>query len=485
MAVASCAPSTTRSQRATSHLDVSSVIDSIADAAPLNHTTWGIEVRDQATGRILYTRNADKHMIPASSTKIVATSVAMGMLGPDFRYRTPMITGAINDAGSVSGVLIEGSGDPSLSARFWGRPFAAAAAFADSLYSHGVRRITGPLMVDASLFTDGQVNGAWEVSDLTGSNGPPVAAFAMEEGMQRLVVAAGAERTSSITLSIPGWPSPRAALPAVSIAGLRSDTASSANVQADFLARRDSIYLTGRVPVNRADTGSYAVTDAAMHAALAVAAAIDARGIQLDGPVTVIRDRAASEMAHASIPSSHAIAVITSPPLSEIARALLHTSQNWMAEMLLKTIGAQRGTTGSWSGGIAVERKYLTQAVGLDSLEFNLRDGSGLSAQNLITPHALVTLLEHDRKAAWADAYSAALPAPGEPGTLENRLKELQGRVRAKTGTISNVSSLAGYLTTADGRRLTFAVMTNGTGLSSAIVRRSMDDIVRAIAGMH
>jgi D-alanyl-D-alanine carboxypeptidase/D-alanyl-D-alanine-endopeptidase (penicillin-binding protein 4) len=105
-----------------------------------------------------------------------------------------------------------------------------------------------------------------------------------------------------------------------------------------------------------------------------------------------------------------------------------------------------------------------------------------MAAQNLLSPRAIVKILEHDRTAPWGALYAAALAAPGEPGTLDTRLKEYQGRLRGKTGTISNVATLSGYLVTDNGRPVTFSIMTNGTGLSSAVVRRSADDIVRTIA---
>jgi serine-type D-Ala-D-Ala carboxypeptidase/endopeptidase (penicillin-binding protein 4) len=122
------------------------------------------------------------------------------------------------------------------------------------------------------------------------------------------------------------------------------------------------------------------------------------------------------------------------------------------------------------------------QNVGLDSLDFNLRDASGMAPQNLLSPHAIIRMLEHTRSASWGALYRAALAAPGEPGTLNNRLTEYTGRLRGKTGTISNVSTLSGFLVTDQGREVTFSIMTNGTGLSSATVRRSMDEIVRTIA---
>ena len=114
---------------------------------------------------------------------------------------------------------------------------------------------------------------------------------------------------------------------------------------------------------------------------------------------------------------------------------------------------------------------------------FNLRDASGLSAQNLLTPAAIVQLLEHARSAPWSAQFRAALAAPGmEESTLEERLLPLQGRLFAKTGTISNVNALSGYLVTDSGRELVFSILTNGTGLPSSRVRAAMDSVLTTIA---
>jgi serine-type D-Ala-D-Ala carboxypeptidase/endopeptidase (penicillin-binding protein 4) len=462
---------------------MSAIIDSIADAEPMQRTLWGIQVLDQQTGRILYERNGNRHFIPASNTKLVVTTVAMGALGPDFRYRTPVYARTTTEPGVASAVLIAGSGDPSFSARHWGRRFAAAAAFADSIYAAGIRRIDGPLMIDASRFTDSPINGTWEVADLPGVYAPPVGAFAIDEANFRVVFEPGAAPGDPVTAHFPDWPAGTGGQ-SLDLANVRTVAAGTrGSVQTDFLGRRDVMHFSGTVPIGRPDTATYSMTDATLYAGRAVAAALESRGVRLRGAVMVLRDSASAAAARASLPETP-IAVFVSPPMSQLVSDVLHPSQNWIAEMLLKTLGAEKGSGGSWREGIAVERNYLVQNVGLDSLDFNLRDASGMAPQDLLSPHAIVRMLEHTRTAPWGSLYRAALAAPGEPGTLNTRLTEYTGRLQGKTGTISNVATLSGFLTTDGGRQVTFAVMTNGTGLSSGIVRRYADDIVRTIARM-
>lgn len=480
--VSACAAARTQAVTSVSSR-MAATIDSLADAVPMQHTTWGMEVLDQQTGKILYERNGNRHYIPASNTKLAVTTVAMGLLGPDYRYHTPVIAGDISSTGTVNGILIVGSGDPTFSARFWGTPFAAAAAFADSIYAVGIRRIDGALVIDASRFADAMINGTWEVGDLPGGSAPPVAAFSMEESIFRVVLAPGVTTGAGIMASWPGWPSPNVESQPLNISRVRTDTSGArGSIQSDYLARRDTIYLSGTVPIGKSDTVSYSITDPPLYAGRAIAAALDAKGIRVNGGVRVVSDSASAAAAARDLGQARTIMTMTSPPLSDIVNAILHPSQNWIAEMLLKTVGAERGSGGSWRGGLAAERMYLIQKVGLDSTDFNLRDASGMAAQNLLTPNAIVRILEHARTAPWGAKYAAALAAPGEAGTLDTRLKEYQGRLRGKTGTISNVATLSGFLVTDNGRTVTFSLMTNGTGLSSATVRRSADEIVRTIA---
>jgi D-alanyl-D-alanine carboxypeptidase/D-alanyl-D-alanine-endopeptidase (penicillin-binding protein 4) len=154
-----------------------------------------------------------------------------------------------------------------------------------------------------------------------------------------------------------------------------------------------------------------------------------------------------------------------------------------MTEQLIRTLGAELGEEGSWDEGVDVIRTFLTEEVGIDSLDVAPRDGSGLSAYNLVTPRALVSILSFMRHSENWDVFKEALASPGEEdSTLEHRLLDLEGRVFAKTGTISNVNSLSGYLVREDGSEVIFSVLSNGSGLPASIVRAAIDDVVRDLA---
>ena len=152
---------------------------------------------------------------------------------------------------------------------------------------------------------------------------------------------------------------------------------------------------------------------------------------------------------------------------------------------------AHEGGTWSCAGGALDEGetplegglREASEEVGVVPSDISARDGSGLSFYNLITPRAIVRILTEMRQMPWGEQYRDAMAEPGEDGsTLQNRLAGLEGRVFAKTGTISNVNSLSGYLLRDDGQEIVFAILSNGSGMPASRVRRSIDEIVRALS---
>jgi D-alanyl-D-alanine carboxypeptidase/D-alanyl-D-alanine-endopeptidase (penicillin-binding protein 4) len=175
------------------------------------------------------------------------------------------------------------------------------------------------------------------------------------------------------------------------------------------------------------------------------------------------------------------VATRTSPPLSQIVTVTNKVSQNLHAELLLRLLGSAQGDDGSIAQGVRVVRQFLVSA-GIDPLDFSFDDGSGLSPQDLITPRATTALLVYAARQSWGAEYRASLPVGGVDGSLAGRFTQpaLKGRVFAKTGTLSQVNALSGYLIAADGRTLAFSVLSNDyVGAGS---RATLDSVVAAVA---
>ncbi|HEX9108438.1 MAG TPA: D-alanyl-D-alanine carboxypeptidase/D-alanyl-D-alanine-endopeptidase [Longimicrobiales bacterium] len=459
---------------------LAAVVDSVVSVPALARTSFGMEVYDPAAGRVVFALNPDKHLMPASNTKLVATSAAMALLGPDWRYRTEVYALGLDARGAAKGVLLLARGDPTWAPPFVPGDFTVPAALADSIRAAGVRRIDGDLVIDASAFERAGLNDSWNLGDLPWYYAAPTGALAIGEGTRRYVVLPGMGVGLPAAVRFIG-PEPQSPVLNAITTGL-SD--SRRNVEPERLPGVDTLYLRGTVPFGvAADTEVTTVADAPVFAARELAAELAARGIQVNGAIRVLHDSVeAAGLAAATASARRPVASWTSPPVAEIVAACLKPSDNWLAEQLLKTIGLQKGGRGSWQAGLAVERAYLTGTVGLDTLDFHLRDGSGLSAQNLLTAHAIVRLLAYVAAQPWGATYRAALAEPGQKGTLQRRLVAYQGRLYAKTGSIANVNSLSGYIRADDGRDLVFSILSNGSGVSPALVRGAIDRIVVAIA---
>ena len=475
-----CAPVLHRSAAPPRPRGLAAVVDSVISVPGLDRTTFGIEVWDPGANRVLFALNANKHLMPASNTKLVATSAAMALLGPDWRYRTDVYALGLDGKGAAKGVLLVARGDPTWAPPFVPDDFTVPAALADSIRAAGVRRIDGDLVVDASAFERAGLNDSWNLSDLPWYYAAPTGALAIGEGTRRYVVLPGMGVGLPAGVRFIG-PEPQGPVLNTITTG-PSDSRRS--VDPERRPGVDTLYLSGRVPFGvAADTEVTTVIDPAVFAARELAAELSARGIQVTGAIRVLHDSAeAGALSAPTAPPRRAVASWTSPTIAEVVAACLKPSDNWLAEQLLKTIGLQKGGLGSWQAGLGVERTYLTGTVGLDSLDFHLRDGSGLSAQNLLTAHAIVRLLGYVAAQPWGAIYQAALAEPGQKGTLQRRLVAYQGRLHAKTGSIANVNSLSGYIRADDGRDLVFSILSNGSGIAPALVRGAIDRIAAAIA---
>ncbi|MCJ7627280.1 MAG: D-alanyl-D-alanine carboxypeptidase/D-alanyl-D-alanine-endopeptidase [Longimicrobiales bacterium] len=483
-------------------------IDEIISTPPLDQVNWGIRVVDPERGQILYSRHAHLKFVPASNMKILSTATALSVLGPDFRYETDLYgVGSFEDGRRVlnGDLLLRASGDPTLSERFFPSADAPLDSLAQGLWDAGIRTVTGALVVDVSTWDSTSVPGSWMVQNLSGTSGATGAAFSIAEGVLTVEVTAGREEGAPARAR--WWPSPGGDFISVGFVTVHPDSSARGRT-IQYLPESRHLKIEGQIQAGRVDTIQVSQRDPVRFAVAALARALERRGIEVQGGSRVAWDMGepvgpgectagktvADSMPPGSTPNPPAVPVpncsdatritgLTSAPMAEIVKAILEPSQNWMTEQLVRTIGAERGKRGSWREGFRVEQDFLTQVVGVDSLDISYQDGSGLSAYNLVTPRAMVRILEFMRASSNSGAFRNALASPGEEGsTLRSRLPELKSRVFAKTGTITHVNSLSGYVFTNSGRELIFSIFTNGSGLPSGDVRPGIDQITEAIA---
>ncbi len=460
-------------------------LTTLLDQPPFGRTHWGLYVIDDR-GQARFQHDADRLAVPASNTKLIVTATATVLLPADYRVRTSLYaTGALQGGVLRGDLVMYGRGDPTFSERCFSVDTLAAGvcdsamtvmnAIADSLWSRGVRRVTGKLVGDGSYFEPLLIAPGWGAWDLNWWYAAPVSGLGFHDNSVDFHIAPGAavDQPPAVT-----W------TPDLSLFTFenraRTVPADSGSTIGDNFFRKPGtldIWAEGTVALGRKPwIESFALPDPDLYAARALEAALAHRGIAVEGGAASTTD----SLAYRTARGAPALVEYLGRPLPQILFPILNSSQNWFAEMLLKILGREFRGVGSWDAGLDVERRFLIDSVHIDSSAFALEDGSGLSAGNLVTPHAFAQLLDYMRRHPKRAPFLAALPHAGQPGSLLRRFVStpVAGQVIAKTGSIDRVNSLSGYVTRPDGHTWTFSIQANAHAVPYAAMLAQIDSIV-------
>lgn len=451
-------------------------IDSILAQPALERGYWGVVVRSLKTGDALDARNPAKLMMPASNLKIVTLAAAAARLGWDYTYETKLLGIGAIDFGTLDGdLLVVGSGDPSL-----GTDDSAARrvfdGWAERLKAQGVRTILGRIIGDDNTFDDQELGFGWSWDDLWDDYAAGVSALQFNENAASVTVSPGpaAGDLAMVSVSPPGS--------GLTIANLLKTGAadSPASIETHRLPGSSRLTLRGSVPLGAAPSvRPVSVDNPTLFFVSALRDALIARGIDVRGPAIDIDDIVKPPSRDDGV----ALVTYQSPPLSSLAVRLMKISQNLYAETFLKTLGAAAGMPTAPSGRSIVES--VLQDWGVPPGAMILRDGSGLSRYDYVTPEALVTVLTHvGRDEKLRGPFEASLPIAGRDGGLANRMKgtAAEGNARAKTGSMSNVRGLSGYVTATNGEPLVFSILANNFEAPPETINRTIDAIVVRLA---
>jgi D-alanyl-D-alanine carboxypeptidase/D-alanyl-D-alanine-endopeptidase (penicillin-binding protein 4) len=407
----------------------------------------GVHAVFAESGRQLASFAARTPLVPASTMKLLTSACALDALGPAFRFRTAFLADAAPDAsGSVRGSLyVRGAGDPALDAeRLWAAVRELAAV--------GVKRIGGDVVVDESLFENAGWPASWPGNLRPSPYNAPQGALALAWDATEVVVLPGPGRGAPARVTT----SPlRAATPVVSRATTGSSTDLVVFLQ-DGSEGRAQIVVNGTIAAGSAPYRTWIhLGPPGPAVAAALAELLREAGIELKG-----RPRTGRAPGGAVLLLEH-----ESPALGEIVAGVNKPSSNFGAEMLTRALDAYTGgAPGSTAGGTRRIGACLA-AWGVRSEGLALADGSGYGRANRLTAESLVGVLLAARcRPAWRAEFEASLARAAEDGSLRNRLPDLRGRVRAKTGTLNGVSGLAGFAVDRYGRELAFAILLNGSG---------------------
>jgi D-alanyl-D-alanine carboxypeptidase/D-alanyl-D-alanine-endopeptidase (penicillin-binding protein 4) len=471
-------------------------IQKLLDSSPAARTAfWGIQIVDLATGKTLYELNSDHYFVPASNAKLFSTALALTRLGPDFTFQTRVLAQTPPDEfGRIRGSLrLVGGGDPNLSARaipyrmgpLTGNPLAAIEDLAAQLVARGVKRIDGDIIGDDTWYVWQPYAAGWSVDDPQSDDGPPISALTLADNVLTLSVHPGAKVGDIAALSL---------LPAIEFYRIenRVRTVAAGGERRIHFVRvpgsRDA-QLFGTIPLrDRGQDLLISVEDPAQFAAQALRTALQQRGVAVGGSATSehlypddVTDLAQSQ--DSPPPTGIELARRVSAPLLEDLRITAKVSQNLHAELALRAVGRARRNVGSFEAGMAEMKTFLAEA-GIDPAGYNLLDGSGLSRLDLVTPSTVLKLLRFMYESPAREKWLSILPVAALDGTLSSRFgaTAAAGRVYAKTGSLSHVSALSGYLQRPDGTWVAFSILVNNYGgRSAAEVRGVMDRICNLI----
>jgi D-alanyl-D-alanine carboxypeptidase/D-alanyl-D-alanine-endopeptidase (penicillin-binding protein 4) len=456
------------------------MIDSLADTPEFANAHWGILIVDPERGDTLYSRNAGKLFMPASNMKILTSATALAQLGPDYRYRTVFAARGGVSNGTINGdLLVIGRGDPSVSDHMLHDAMIPLRAIADSLAARGIRRITGRLVAAGNAFPSEVFGFGWTYDDFEDSYSAPIDELLFNEGFSELHVRGGVRPGDSVHVDVtPAHSVPRVRVEATTIAAPAAGDGRRAARQG-LRARKDSttwdVILEGQIAAR--DTAVIEVThhDPDVAYLAAVREALRDKGITVDEAVSTD-----------TLGRIDTLATLTSPPLSEILKALMKPSQNQIAEMLFRTVALEQTGAGRTDSARAVVSTQLAKWGVAVPAEAVIRDGSGLSRYDYISPRTVVRILDAMRRSPHFAVYYDALPIAGVDGTIRNRMKgtPAEGNVHAKTGSVALARSLSGYVTTADHHMLIFSFLANNWTVPVSSVERVQDAIAARLAAM-
>ena len=434
---------------------------------PTSKGEWGLLIVDAESGETLYEQNADKYFVPASNMKLFTTALALARLGPEYRFHTTLETqGAISSEGVLPGDLtLVGRGDPNLSNRkfpyelkeeFDGPPEKALVELADALVAKGVKEISGDVVGDDSYFPRERYPNGWEIDDMVWEYGAAISAIVVDDNTVALILTPGEQAGSPVQAAV---------TPATPDFMVKNEvTTSAAEVKSDLTLTREPgsnlVVVKGTMPARSSPRKLVlAIEEPAQHAAATLKRLLEERGVKVAGTARARHDHAEPDG------DPIVLAEHVSVPLADALKLVNKISQNLHTEMLLRTVARQSGVWASPDDLMKVPADFYA-AAGIEPGDVIQTDASGLSRHDLVTPRAVVALLNFGQKQSWFGPYFASLPVAGIDGTLEDRMKNTPaaGRIHAKTGSVEHVRTLSGFAETPGGRRLIFSFLSNNQG---------------------
>lgn len=455
-----------------SSISTPATLDKVLADPALHGASVSLMVRDARSGSTLYQHNPGTRLVPASNLKLLTTAAAMDVLGPQYRFATQLLSDGIRQGDRLTGNLyLRGLGDPTIQ-------YADYQALAAQLASQGVRQVQGDLVFDDTWFDAERLGVDWSHDDETTYYGAQISALTVSPNSDfdagSVLVTAKAPARAGLPVSVDLFP-PSDYLQL-------SNHAVSGSGNSYGINRRHGtnlLQLSGAVAPGKQSEQLVSVWEPTQWVANLFEQALAQQGIRVQGR----RVMGGVSPATATLLAEH-----RSAPLQALITPLLKLSNNSMSEALLKAMGQQTANSGTAAAGAVAVAGFLKRQ-GLDAATLSQVDGSGLSRRNLVSTQTLTDLLLAASKQPWFNAWYNALPIAGNSdrmsgGSLRYRLRgtPAQNNLHAKTGSMSGVSSLSGYVTDAHGRQLAFSMVTNNYVVAGAQIKALENRVAVALS---
>jgi serine-type D-Ala-D-Ala carboxypeptidase/endopeptidase (penicillin-binding protein 4) len=437
-------------------------IDAVINRPLFSHLRWGILVQPLSVGLTLYNRDAEKYFTPASNLKLLTTAAALQQLGANFRIRTSIYQNG-------NGVFrVVGRGDPSLSD-------TQLQALAQQLKQKGITQIP-ELIADDSYIQGDIINPTWQWEDIQSDYGAPVSSFILNQNIFSLKLV------------------PQAVGKPLQVVW------TDANEAQQWRIINQSVTVAQNQPTYINITRELSGTVLRIQGQLTANSEPSLVDLPVVDPNYYFLRRFRTALAKEKITlgktlvgsggvNQQEIAFVESPPLSELLAETNLNSNNLYAEALLRALAVEKTKIKNQTSadiGLEVVKASLTK-LGINPANYVLVDGSGLSRRNLVTPEAYVQTLRGMARTPAASIYRASLPVAGKSGTLKGRFQgtPAEGIVQAKTGTLTGVVSLSGYVNAPKYEPLVFSIIVNQSQQSATVMRQAIDEIVVLLAQLQ
>ncbi|MEO9886351.1 MAG: D-alanyl-D-alanine carboxypeptidase/D-alanyl-D-alanine-endopeptidase [Balneola sp.] len=431
-------------------------VEQLIQTLPNQEAFWSVTVVD-GNGNKLENYNSDKLIIPASNQKLYTLATVLDRLGSDFIYTTNIYgDGELVDSIWIGNLIIKGSGDPSISGFLYDdNQDYVFNSFVSQFSSLGINSINGELKADISYFDDEIYPKGWSWEDLSFYYGVEISALSFNNNAIDLTVVADGDmgKKPSITW-LPEY--------APDVKFLNEQTISSQNNKYDEYYRRypgsNDILLRSSLPQGYIEEEALSISGAEWFFVGSLENFLKEKGLRTRSQEVFEFDLNPRSYDNLKILTQH-----TSKPLSELVKWANKESDNFYTEMMLKTMAAEKqGVPGTFENGIKEVRDFLAEQ-GVDTNLVKMNDGSGLAMGNYTTSGNISKLLYSMKSHHEWDVFYDSFPVAGIDGSIAHRFKgtELYNNVRAKTGYVSGVRTLSGYMTTGSGKEIIFSIATN------------------------